>query len=101
MPSTSFEDLSISWHGVNGSFDLDRYRRHDHGGGEDGDDWLDDHEIEADFRLGESTYKDYLKDFNKKLKRAGYEPNASFYLGEKGHFSIEFSLERRGRSRRR
>jgi hypothetical protein len=79
-----------------GYFEIDRYRRHDHGGGEDGDDWLDDEEIQADYDMGVRKHKDKLKEFNKMLSRAGFKPNAEFDLGEKGHFSISFRLEKKG-----
>lgn len=74
--------------------ELDRYRRHDHGGGPDGDDWLDYHEIDQDFQEGSKKYKRRLDDANKTLKKFGFIPNAEFNLGEKGHFYIEINLER-------
>jgi len=76
-----------------GMVELDRFRRHDHGGGEDGDDWLDDHEIGIDFQEGVKKHGSKLERFNAALKDAGYEPNAEFELGEKGHFSINFRIK--------
>lgn len=74
-------------------FNIDRFRRHDHGGGEDGDDWLPDHEIDADFNEGKHKHKHQIDLVNKMLKEAGYEPNAQFDLGEKGHFDIVIQLK--------
>lgn len=71
------------------SITVDRYRRHDHGGGEDGDDWLDDHEIDEDFRQGKKEHQSKLAQVNEILEEEGFKPNAEFELGEKGHFSIE------------
>lgn len=75
------------------SKDIDRFRRHDHGGGEDGDDWLDDSEIEEDWDRGVEKHQSKLDRVNQILKDNGYKPNAEFDLGEKGHFSINFNLE--------
>lgn len=72
--------------------ELDRYRRHDHGGGDDGDDWLPDHEIDEDYDKGVKTYGHKLKQVNDILEKNGYEPNANFDLGEKGHFRLCFFL---------
>lgn len=77
------------------SVTIDRYRRHDHGGGDDGDDWLDDHEIDNDFRQGEREHQSKLNRVNGILEENGYQPNAEFELGEKGHFSIEINLEKK------
>jgi hypothetical protein len=74
------------------SKDLARYRRHDHGGGADGDGWLDEDEIDRDFERGKEEFSGELIYVNQALESAGFEPNAYFELGEKGHFSIEISL---------
>lgn len=74
--------------------DLDRYRRHDHGGGDDGDEWLDDHEIDDDYQRGAKKYKHELDNANQILTKHGFLPNAQFDLGEKGHFSINIYLQR-------
>lgn len=74
-------------------FNIDRFRRHDHGGGDDGDGWLPHHEIEKDFREGKTKHRLQLDLVNKMLEDAGYEPDAYFELGEKGHFSILFQLK--------
>jgi hypothetical protein len=71
---------------------IDRYRRHDHGGGEDGDDWLPDHEVEADFAKGKKEHGRQLETVNELLKKHGFKPNATFDLGEKGHFAIVFDF---------
>jgi len=96
---------SIRWDGNSGSIELDRYRRHDHGGGESGDEWLDDRQIQEDFDQGVSEHGRKLKEFNKALSRAGYAPNAEFDLGEKGHekghFSIIFDIQKKTRAVRR
>jgi hypothetical protein len=85
--------------------ELDRYRRHDHGGPsedddgnevDDGDGWLPDHEIKEDYNEGVKQYSHELVEVNHKLKAAGYEPNAEFDLGEKGHFGILFTLVKKG-----
>ena len=72
---------------------LARYRRHDHGGG-DGDDWLSDSEIQRDYDAGVQRFKSALDFTNAELKKAGFLPNATFELGEKGHFSINIHLEK-------
>lgn len=77
------------------SLTIDRYRRHDHGGGEDGDGWLDDHEIDNDFRQGEKEHQSKINRVNQILEENGYNPSAQFELGEKGHFSIEVNLEKK------
>ena len=74
---------------------IDRYRRHDHGGGDDGDDWLDDHEIDADFRQGVSEHKHKLSQVNEMLKENGYKPTANFDLGEKDELSVIASYQHR------
>lgn len=71
------------------TFELDRFSRHDHGGGEDGNDWLDDDAIEEDRQKGIKKHQSKLDAVNTILKKAGFKPNAEFELGEKGHFSIE------------
>lgn len=72
---------------------LDRYRRHDHGGGDDGDDWLDDYEINEDFNKGKKAHQSKLDTVNKILTQNGFYPNAEFELSEKGQFSIEINLK--------
>ena len=74
--------------------ELDRYRRHDHGGGDDGDDWLSDEDIDDDYQMGEKKFSPVLTRVNEALKTHGFEPNAYFELGEKGHFSINFDLKK-------
>lgn len=71
------------------SLKLDRYRRHDHGGGSDGESNLPDHKIDEDFETGRKKYQDRLDAVNVILKKEGFAPNAEFYLSEKGNFSIE------------
>lgn len=87
---------SIKWEGPSGSvWDIDRYRRHDHGGGENGDDWLDDSQIQEDRDQAHKDHGRKLKELNKHLSSLGYEPNAYFDLGEKGHLSTHFHLRRK------
>ena len=86
IPSAS---RTSSWIGNYGYIEIDRYRRQDHGSG-DGDEWMDDDEIKEDWDQGVAEHGDKLKRFNQALKDAGYKPNASFDLGEKGHFAIVF-----------
>lgn len=71
---------------------LARYRRHDHGGGEDGDGWLSSEEINEDFNYGKKRFQQNLDNANKTLKKHGFLPNAYFDLGEKGHFDIVIEL---------
>jgi hypothetical protein len=75
------------------SITLDRYRRHDHGGGEDGDDCLEDYKIDQDFETGQKTYKFELDKVNQILKESGLESNAKFELSEKGYFRIVINLK--------
>lgn len=84
---TAFKDFDGNPHAY--SLELDRYRRHDHGGGEDGDDWLPCHEIDRDFNQGVRTYQKVLDRVNTAL--APFGVSGEFDLGEKGHFTIEFS----------
>lgn len=76
------------------SLEIDRYRRHDHGGGDDGDDWLDDHEIDMDFQQGVKEHGHKLAKVKAILEEDGYLPLAEFELGEKGHFSIEITFKK-------
>lgn len=90
---------SIKHSEVNGDeiqtgFVVDRYRRHDHGGGSDGDDHLSDHEKDKDFQRGVDSHQSKLNKVKSILSKNGFKPNASFELGEKGHFSIEVLFER-------
>lgn len=86
-PSDHHEDSHLS-------FGLDRYRRHDHGGGSTGDGWLPDHEIEKDRQKGRDQHGHHVKAVNKVLEKHGYHPNASLALGEKGHLSLEVPLKK-------
>ena len=77
------------------SMRIDKFRRHDHGGGPDREDWLPEHEVDKDYQAGEEKHKDKINAVNKILEEEGYEPNAEFYLSEKGNFSIQiFHLEK-------
>lgn len=76
------------------AFVIDRYHRHDHGGGEDGDEWLDSSEINEDYRQGASTHQSKLTKVNSILSKNGFKPSARFDLGEKGHFSIDIHFEK-------
>lgn len=78
------------WHfdGDTAELELDRYRRHDHGGGSNGDDWLPDHEVERDRAEGMKTYGYLEKEIKAKLNKAGYDGDVDFDLGEKGHFRV-------------
>lgn len=67
---------------------LDRFRRHDHGGGPDGDDWLEDHEIEHDFDEGFKKHRGKLEKVRSIIESSGIKADAEFDLGEKGHFSL-------------
>lgn len=71
---------------------LDRYRRHDHGGGENGDGWLDSSEIESDQREGAETYGKLKQRVEASLKEKGIDADVNFNLGEKGHFSLAVSF---------
>lgn len=83
-----FKDMGDNWY----LLELDRYRRHDHGGGPDGDDWLDDHEIRKDYDMGAKKYKSKLDSTNAELSKNGFLPNADFYHSDKGNFGIQFDL---------
>lgn len=92
------------WHGNSGiyfddrygqksiSIEIDRFRRHDHGGGRDGDDWLDGEEINKDFELGAKKHKGKLDQVKAKLKEMKVDGKVEFNLGEKGHFSIDVDI---------
>lgn len=89
-----YEECHEDDNGVQLSLVIDRYRRHDHGGGENGDDWLEDHEISEDFNEGKKTHQRKLDHVNEILEEHGFKPNANFSLGEKGHFSIEIYFKK-------
>jgi hypothetical protein len=77
--------------------EVDRGPRIDHGGGEDGDDWLDDHEVdELSDRYKEKhiTKIERVKDTVTKLK---VDCSVEFYYGEKGHCSIFVAVITRSR----
>lgn len=73
--------------------ELDRFSKYC-----DLDDHMDEHEIESlmqdDLERATKKYQSKLDNVNDTLKRAGYKPNAQFDLGEKGHFCIDFRLQK-------
>lgn len=68
--------------------ELDRYRRHDHGGGPDGDDWLPSHEVDKDYQRGFTKYGHYKDKIAKQLANVHIDADIGFELGEKGHFEM-------------
>lgn len=85
FPYKSFNQLDAN----TVSIELDRFRRHDHGGGSDGDGWLDDYEIQKDFEEGKRKHQHKLDKVLGLIEGHQINAQAEFYLGEKGHFSIE------------
>lgn len=87
---SGFEDTGNNYY----SKEIDRYSRHDHGGGRNGDGWMDPEDIKDEYKMGEKKHKAKLDRVNAVLSKNGFKPTAKFDLGEKGHFSLEFKLER-------
>lgn len=74
------------------SVELDRFRRHDHGGGPDGDGWLEDHKIEQDYSEGVKKHKSSAEKATSALTDLGITSSVEFYLGEKGHFYLRIEI---------
>lgn len=67
------------------AFNVDRGPRQDHGGGEDGDEWLEDYEVEE---LEEEYYELRIKAVNRMkahFVKKGFKVDIDFEYGEKGH----------------
>lgn len=71
---------------------VDRYSRHDHGGGDDGDDWLPDHEIQREHDAGVRQHQSKLELVKAALNKLGVDHDVDFDLGEKGHFNLEITI---------
>lgn len=74
------------------SIEIDRYDRHDHGGGPDGDDWMDSGQIRDQEERAEKAYGGRVATCDAILKEYGFQETTSIDIGEKGHVSIEISL---------
>lgn len=81
---------------------IDRGPRIDHGGGEDGDDWLDDNEVEE---LAERHYEENISKINslEGILKSEFEDykcelkKTTVDYGEKGHVSVELEIVIEGR----
>lgn len=75
---------------------MGQYRAHDHGGGENGDEWLDSEKIKEDFERGSASHEGALKRIQKDLKEMGLDGRAEFDLDDKGGFNIVLDLKTPG-----
>lgn len=95
----TFHSDNRGWFGTN---DIARYERHDHGGGPDGDEWMDDHQIEEQYERANKQFGGQLKAINDTLKKNKINAQATIDIGEKGHVRINIeplrSKHKSGRS---
>jgi len=70
--------------------DFDRGPRTDHGGGEDGDDWLDDYQLEELEEEYYNKHKSSIKSAENRIKKEVKLKfrNLQFDYGEKGHLTV-------------
>ena len=91
-------DYMVEVNFYNGKFNVyiptvDRGPRTDHGGGEDGDGWLSQSEIERLRKPYINKYKPYIDEVSKALKSKGYKVTGSYVdYGEKGHISLSLNI---------
>lgn len=85
-----------TWEGGPKWFDLetgDRGPRTDHGGGDDGDDWMDDEQIRSYREPYVKKWMPILKTFQDRLKTKGIAiKNLNVDYGEKGHISLHIEI---------
>ena len=75
------------------SFYIDRYDRQDHGGGPNGNDWMDEGQINDQYERAQKEYGQRIEAVRRVLVEEGFsDQNVSFEIGEKGHVSIEIAL---------
>jgi hypothetical protein len=70
------------------SMEVDRGPRTDHGGGEDGDDWLDYHQLEDLEKEYKEKHQTKINSLIVALKDLKVKGVVSFEYGEKGHCDI-------------
>ena len=68
--------------------EVDRGPRVDHGGGDDGDEWLDDNQQEELEDRYKEKHKSKISSLESALKELKIEGQVSFDYGEKGHCTI-------------
>ncbi len=66
----------------------DRGPRTDHGGGEDGEDWMSSSQIEQYAAPYRKKWQPRIDKAVEELKKAGYKANGYMEYGEKGHISL-------------
>jgi len=73
--------------------EIARGPRLDHGGGPDGDDWLEDWEVDVLRAKYRKKFDIYLDQIVKYIREAGYpKARARLDIGEKGHVTATFLL---------
>jgi len=70
----------------------DRGPRTDHGGGEDGDEWMDDEQQEEEFAPYIKKWAPKAKQMESDLKKKGIDSTVGVGWGEKGHIYIEVRI---------
>jgi hypothetical protein len=75
--------------------EVDRGPRTDHGGGDDGDEWMDDHQLESVENEYEEKHKSKITRAETALEKAGIEASVQFDYGEKGHCTIYVMIQKK------
>jgi hypothetical protein len=75
----------------------DRGPRIDHGGGDDGDDWMDDYQVEDAAAPYRKKWQPKIDRAKEKFESLGIFQKVEGYVdyGEKGHVDLDFSLQLR------
>lgn len=85
------------WQGGPKYFDLEtgeRGPRTDHGGGEDGEDWMDSEQVEQLRQPYVRKWMPILKDFQARLAKRGIKTEEPYVdYGEKGHVSLQLTVK--------
>jgi hypothetical protein len=85
-----------NWQGGPKYFDFetkDRGPRTDHGGGEDGDDWMDDEQIRQARAPYVKKWGPRLEQLKTDLKKYGIQAEAYVDYGEKGHVTLQLTIK--------
>lgn len=69
----------------------DRGPRTDHGGGVDGDEWMDDYQLESVSKPYREKYKPFMESLKTNLEKKYKDVDVYFDYGEKGHVGIQVS----------
>ena len=85
-----------TWQGGPKYFDSDtsdRGPRTDHGGGEDGDEWMDDEQLRQVKAPYIKKWAPRLEDLKTRLKKYGIQAEVYVDYGEKGHISLHVTVK--------